>query len=99
MRDDFVCKENTISNPIQNARPPMYAWNKHVTNDYSQVLANPPLRFAEWSGDKNLYCTPNNITTCVLCVLWSRAKYMYIVTSLERYNTFCYADNFCFTIT
>ena len=37
-------------------------------NYYFQVRANPPIRFAEWSGDKNLYCTAN-ITTYALCVL------------------------------
>ena len=48
--------------------------NKKIPNQtywqclYLQVLANPPIRFAEMSGDKNLYCTAN-ITTCVLCVL------------------------------
>ena len=36
--------------------------------DYLQVRANPPIRIADWSGDKNLYCTAN-ITTCFLCVL------------------------------
>ena len=35
---------------------------------YIQVRANPPIRFAEWSGVKNLYCTAN-VTTCVLCIL------------------------------
>ena len=35
---------------------------------YLQVHANPQIRFAEWSGDKNLYCMANT-TTCGLCVL------------------------------
>ena len=34
-----------------------------------QVRANPLIRFAEWNGDINLYCTAY-ITTCVLCVLF-----------------------------
>ena len=41
---------------------------------YLQVRANPPIRLAEWSGDKNLYCTAN-ITTVRLVCFMSHAKF------------------------
>ena len=34
---------------------------------YLQVRANPPIRLAEWSGDKNLYYTANITTMRIVC--------------------------------
>ena len=50
--------------------------------DYLQVRANPPIRIADWSGDKNLYCTAN-ITTCFLCVLCHTPSLLQVI----RYHT------------
>ena len=44
------------------------------TKYYVQVRANPPIRFAESSGDKNLYCTANITTMRIVCSM-SRAKF------------------------
>ena len=44
----------------------MHSWGYDKAH-YLQVRANPPIRFAEWSGDKNLYCTANITTMRIVC--------------------------------
>ena len=63
---------------------------------YLQVRANPPIRFAEWSGDKNLYCMAN-ITTCIFGLVGYGMKKRFIFPYSTRacvitFNVSTYCD-------
>ena len=56
----------------------------HTNFYYLQVRANPPIRFAEWSGNTNLYCTAHIITYMYTCVFLCHPQNMledkYVIT-------------------
>ena len=50
---------------------------------YLQVRANHPVRLAEWSGDKNLYCTAHITTMRIVCSSLLEDKYVITCALVE----------------